>query len=43
MKLLLGTPGWGWRMYGLLGNGERWFFGFSMRREGVSGEQGKAT
>lgn len=29
MKLLTGRYGWGWVMYGILGSGNKWFFGFS--------------
>ena len=29
MKVLLGTKGFGWTMFGLLGNKAKWFFGFS--------------
>ena len=29
MKLYLGTPGWGWRMWGLIGKNSKWFLGFS--------------
>ena len=31
MKLLFGTPGWGWRMYGLLGKDQKWFFGLTFK------------
>ena len=30
MKLYLGTPGWGWRLFGV-GYKTVWFFGFSMK------------
>lgn len=30
MRLYLGTPGWGWRMYGI-GYKTLWFFGFSIQ------------
>lgn len=30
MKILLGTPGWGWRVFGIAGARARWFLGFSM-------------
>lgn len=35
MKLLLGTPGWGWKMFGLIGGkpGRLWFIGFSRNVE----------
>ena len=29
MKILFNTNIYGWRMWGLLGKHERWFFGFS--------------
>ena len=31
MRLYLGTPSWGWEMYGI-GSKSKWFFGFSIRR-----------
>lgn len=31
MKIYLGTPGWGWTLWGI-GYGSKWFLGFSMRR-----------
>lgn len=30
MRLYLGTPGWGWKMYGI-GYKTLWFLGFSMK------------
>ena len=29
MKLLLGTPGWGWRLFGIVGKDSDWFIGYS--------------
>lgn len=34
MRVLLGYPGWGWKMYGLLGKENKWFFGFSKQARG---------
>ena len=31
MRLLFGYPGWGWKMWGILGKENRWFVGFSMQ------------
>lgn len=33
MKLYLGTPGWGWDLWGI-GYKSQWFFGFSRKRKG---------
>lgn len=30
MIILFGTPGWGWKMFGLLGKQNKWFLGFSL-------------
>jgi hypothetical protein len=45
MKLYLGTPGFGWTMYGLIGKGAKWFLGFSKALEGnkMTEEQAKGT
>ena len=39
MKFYFGTPGWGWKLYGI-GYGNRWFIGASFRlvRDGEPGE-----
>lgn len=31
MKFWFGTPGWGWRLWGV-SNGDKWFFGLSIRQ-----------
>jgi len=36
MKIYFGTPGWGWRLYGI-GYKSAWFLGFSMRLETQGG------
>lgn len=34
MKIYLGTPGWGWRMYGI-GYKTAWFLGLSIKDGGA--------
>ena len=31
MKFWLGTPGWGWRLWGV-SSGDKWFFGLSIKK-----------
>ena len=31
MRILKGRIAWGWKMFGILGKDNTWFFGFSMR------------
>lgn len=35
MIILFGTPGWGWRMFGLLGKHNKWFLGLSFLNKRV--------
>lgn len=31
MKFWFGTPGWGWRLWGV-SNGDKWFIGLSIKQ-----------
>lgn len=37
MKFWLGTPGWGWRLWGV-SSGDKWFFGLSIKQGAIYDE-----
>lgn len=38
LKFYFGTPGWGWRLYGVA-LGESWFIGLSINNTGKEGRR----